>query len=280
MSEVAIKRRNRGEASKDDLARFSSCTEHDLLSLLHSESSVERTCAAINLQKFKNLNVVNKLCERLAIEKHLYSKLALCETLVECTALSIEPLIALLGKIGNNHETKIPETGFYKVSYPLPRDISARTICRIGNEALLPLEKFIKSSKDKKAIAQAVDAYGHIVYTNKINQSSIVLRNLNEKYPQNDFLKYKIARCLCGFQNKWAKEFLLETLQKGCNGLKLEALRSLMLLKIEIPESIKNDFSKEMQQIELFIKKDNNAIQGTSGQRGFPKFGLAAKSIG
>ena len=84
----------------------------------------------------------------MAIEKKLYPKIALCETLAVCAELSIEPLIGLLGQIGNNQERKIPETGFYKVSYPLPRDIAARTICRLGIIAILPLENFIKFSKD------------------------------------------------------------------------------------------------------------------------------------
>lgn len=255
MNDAAIKRRKRGEAKKDDLARFSSCSEPDLLSLLRSKKPVERTCAAIHLQKFQNPTVIDKLCKQLSIEKQLYSKLALCETLAECAELSIKPLIELLGKIGNNHETKIPETGFYKVSYPLPRDISARTICRLGSVVILPLEKFIESSKDTKSIAQAIDAYGHIIYTNNIERSSAALQSVNEKYPKSDFLKYKIARCLSGFHDKWAKEFLLETLQKGCSGLKLEALRSLMLLKIELPKNMKDSFSTEMKQIELFIKK-------------------------
>jgi hypothetical protein len=255
MDHAAIKRRKRGEASKDDLARFSLFSEPKLLSLLRSEKPVERTCAAIHLHRSPNPNAIDELCEQLSIEKQLYPKLAMCEVLAECAELSIKPLIALLGKIGNNHETKIPETGFYKVSYPLPRDISARTICRFGSVAILPLEKFIETSKNNKAISQAIDAYGHILYTNKIERSSAILQNLNKKYPENDFLKYKIAQCLSGFHDEWAKDFLLETLHKGCNGLRLGALRSLTLLKIEPPKNIKEKFTAEMQKLELFIKK-------------------------
>lgn len=255
MNDAAIKRRKRGEANEDDLARFSSFSEADLLSLLRSEKPVERTCAAIHLQKFQNPLVVSGLCEQLSDEKKLYSKLAVCETLAKCSELSIKPLIELLGKIGNNHETEIPGAGFFKVSFPLPRDISARTICRLGSIAILPLEKFIESSKDKKAIAQAVDAYGHILYSNKIERPSSTLQKLSEKYPENDFIKYKITRCLSGFRGEWAKEFLLEILQKGCSGLRLEALRSLTLLKIELSRNMKNSFSTEMQQLELFIQK-------------------------
>ena len=169
--------------------------------------------------------------------------------------MSIEPLIGLLGRIGKNQETKIPETGFYKVSYPLPRDIAARTICRLGIEAILPLENFIKLSKDNNALAQAIDAYGHIIYSNKIKCSSSILQELYEKQPKNNFLKYKITRCLSGIQDEWSRSFLFEIMQTGCNGLRLEALRSLLLLKIEIPESIQNTFSSEMKKLESFLKQ-------------------------
>jgi len=255
MDNLAAKRRERGEVNETDISDFASFDESELLFFLHSEKTVERSCAAIHLRKYQNPIVVDKLCHQLAIEKKLYTRIALCETLAECAELSIGPLIGLLGQIGKNQETKIPETSFYKVSFPLPRDIAARTICRLGIAAILPLEIFIKSSKDMKAIAQAIDAYGHIVYSNKIECSSLPLRELYERYPKNDFLKYKIARCLSGIHDNWAESFLFESIQTGCKGLRLEALRSLILLKIEIPGNIQNGFSAEMQKLEPFLKK-------------------------
>ena len=255
MDNLAAKRRERGEVNETDIANFASLDESELLSFLHSEKPVERSYAAIHLRKYQNPTVVDQLCHQLAIEKKLYTKIALCETLAECAELSVEPLIRLLGRIDKNQETKIPETGFYKISYPLPRDIAARTICRLGIIAILPLERFIKSSKDMSALAQAIDAYGHIVYSNKIKCSPSLLQELYERYPKDDFLKYKITRCLSGIHDEWAKSFLLEIIKTGCKGLRLEALRSLILLKIEMPSSIQNVFSAEMQKLESFLKK-------------------------
>lgn len=254
MNNSAIKRRERGEVNEADIIHFASFDEPELLFLLHSKIPVERSCAAIHLRKYKNPTVAGMLCHQLAIEKKLYTKIALCETLAECAELSIEPLIGLLGQIGKNQETKIPETGFYKISYPLPRDIAARTICRLGIVAILPLENFIKSSKDMNALAQAIDAYGHIIYSNKIECSSLTLQELYKKHPKNDFLKYKITRCLSGIHDEWAKSFLFEIIQTGCKGLRLEALRSLLLLKTEIPSNIQNGFSIEMQKLGSFLK--------------------------
>jgi hypothetical protein len=255
MNDSSIKRRERGEVNKADIAQFASFDEPELLLLLHSEISVERSCAAIHLRKYQRPDIVAKLCHQLTVEKKLYTRIALCETLAKCSELSLEPLIGLLGRIGKNQETAIPETGFYKVSYPLPRDIAARTICRLGIAAIVPLENFIRSSKDMTALAQAIDAYGHIIYSDKLTCSSSTLQELYEKHPENNFLKYKITRCLRGINDEWAKSFLFETIKTGCQGLRLESLRSLLLLKIEIPGNIQKGFSTEMQKLESFLNK-------------------------
>ena len=72
--------------------------------------------------------------------------------------------------------------------------------------------------------------------------------------PPYDFLKFKISRCLSGFPDEWSRMFLLETLRTGCHGLRLEALRSLLLLAVNIPIEIQNDFTSEMQKLESFLK--------------------------
>ncbi|MGP8320457.1 MAG: hypothetical protein ACT6FD_06690 [Methanosarcinaceae archaeon] len=126
MNDAAIKRRKRGEANEDDLARFSSFSEADLLSLLRSEKPVERTCAAIHLQKFQNSFVVSGLCKQLSDEKKLYSKLAVCETLAKCSELSIKPLIEL-------SVTKIEQR--YQFSWMVPcAVIHARYLWNVQND--------------------------------------------------------------------------------------------------------------------------------------------------
>ena len=72
---------------------------------------------------------------------------------------------------------------------------------------------------------------------------------------RHNFLKYKIARCLSGIHDEWAESFFLEIIQTGCKGLQLEALRSLMLLRIEVPRNIQNGFSSEMHKLESFLNK-------------------------
>ncbi len=254
LDKLSANRRKRGEVNSTDLSNFAMLSEPELLSLLNSKIAVERTSAATHLRKYKNSNVVGKLCHQLTIEQKLYTKIAICDSLVECKNLSIKPLINLLGKIGNNQETAIPGTGFYKISYPLPRDIAARTLCRLGFNAIEPLENFITSTNNINALTQAIDAYGHIVFSNKIKLSSKPLQKLYKNHPKNNFLKFKIARCLSGIHDEWANLFLFEVLESNHEGLQLEALRSLMLLNVEVPGNIQNKFSIEMQKLESFIK--------------------------
>jgi hypothetical protein len=255
MNLTAKNRRSRGEVNQKDIESVSLLNKSQLLSLLHSQLPTERTCAATLLKKHNHPDVVDILCKQLLIEKKLYTRIAICETLADFKESSIASLIKLLGKIGNNHETEIPLTGYYKISYPLPRDIAARTLIRTGNIALVPLENFIQTSKDMKALEQALDAYGHIIYSKKIIHPSTILKEMNKKHPQNDFLKYKIARCLSGFNDKWSISFLFKLIEYNLEGLRCEALRSLLLQKIPLPSKIKDTMTTEMRKLESFINK-------------------------
>lgn len=255
MNISAKNRRSRGQVNQKDIERVSLLDKSQLLSLLLSQTPVKRTCAAILLKKHNHSDVVDSLCKQLAIEKKLYARIAICETLADFKETSIASLIKLLGEIGNNQETEMPLSGYYKISYPLPRDIAARTLIRTGNAAILPLENFIQTSKDIKALEQALDAYGHIIYSNKIMHSSSTLKELHKKHSHNDFLKYKIARCLSGFNDTWSISFLFKLMEYNHEGLRCEALRSLLLQKIPIPSKMKNTFTTEMRHLEAFINK-------------------------
>jgi len=225
MKRDAKNRRSRGEADPMDLWNTRTCLETELVDLLQSDDPVKRTCAAIHLRKFCNDNVVSRLCDKLKTETKLYTKIALCESLVRFSERSIDSLILLLGHIGNNQESVIPTSGFYKTSYPLPRDLAARTLCRIGKDVLRPLERYLLESDNVKSVCQGLDAYGHIIYTNKIKKTSSVLQGLCEKYPDNKLVYYKIIRCLSGICDDWAQVFLIRMLESGNDGLRLEALR-------------------------------------------------------
>lgn len=253
MDKLAEKRRARGQVNEADMLHYALYSKSDLIRLLKADDPVARTCGALHLQKHKERDVVIELCRRLMAEKKLYARIALCDTLVEFGELSLKPVFELLGGIGNNQEKTVAETGFYKFSYPLPRDIAARVICRIGVSAVAALESYLESSRNIKGVAEAIDAYGNIIYSNRLPCSSVVLQKIVENHPDNDLLTFKVTRCLSGIKDQWSRQFLLHLLEEGSRGLRLAALRSLLLLQIEIPEKTRNGFTAEMISLESFL---------------------------
>ncbi|NQY53931.1 MAG: hypothetical protein HRT42_10220 [Campylobacteraceae bacterium] len=73
---------------------------YEIIDLLQSKTPTDRTIGARLLSKRKEK--INLLIKALTIEKKLYSKLEICNSLVNCGEISIKPLIETLGKIGIN----------------------------------------------------------------------------------------------------------------------------------------------------------------------------------
>ena len=253
--------KSRGQVDATDIAPFTSLSKPQLVALLHSTLAIERTCAAVLLADSQDSVVVDFLCQRLLIEKKLYTKIALCESLISHGALSIAPLVKLLGRVGDNQETSIPVTGFYKISYPLPRDIAARTICRLGSIAIAPLEGFMDTASDLRSIAQALDAYGHIIYTLHLEHPIAFLHRLYDRHADHPILKYKIARCLCGFRDEYSRSILFNLLQTGEAGYQLIALRSLLLSGARIPQHIVDTFNDELRKLHAFLTKKSVGVR-------------------
>ncbi len=253
MTDLSAKRRSRGEVNETDIAKYVALNEEELLGQLQSTDPALRSCAAIHLKKHPTAAVSHELCQQLTLEKSLYTKIEICNTLAAMGEQSVPLLINLLGKIGKNQEKELQKTGFYKKSYPLPRDIAARTLNQIGSIALPALEHYIQTSEDISALSEALDAYGHIIHTEKTGCSNAPLQELSGKYPHNDLLTYKIARSLSVIKNEWATSFLLDLLQSDNIALRLQSLRSLLLCKIDIPSLLKADFTPEMRKLEAAL---------------------------
>ena len=230
MEKSALKRQERGEIQPLELEFYTPLSKEQLLDALHSNIAVTRTGASIVLARFKEPKVIEALCLQLTIEKKLYCKIAIGEALNGIGEGAVEPLIKLLGKIGNNHEKQIPKKGFYKKSYPLPRDIAARILCRGGSNALGRLYIFVNGNHPSFEIQQCLDVIGHIVFSENSKKNSKQLLVLAEKYAEDLMIQFKITRCLSVFNDQPARQYLINHLQNSDNGLKIEAARSLILL--------------------------------------------------
>lgn len=197
-----INREKRGQISPEDLEPYLNSSSDSLIKLLNDDHPQKRTISATMLGRKRSENAVMPLTSALKIEKSLYSRIAISKALSEIGKLSIAPLIELLGKIGNNQETKLPLKYFNKRSYPLSRDMAARTLVNIGKPATPQLIEILKTENTFK-VQQAIDAVGGIAAKTGDKRGLQPLINLLQiSLNQNDRVTiWKIVRALGGFQN-------------------------------------------------------------------------------
>ena len=181
------------------------------------------------ITKTKNPKSVHLLCLALEKEKKLYTKIEICNSLVSYGKSALPELVKILGKIGNNQHKYIPKTEFKKNSYPLPRDIVARIIIRIGKDALPLLTENLKSNNTQK-ISETIDAIGYICFYSRHEEIMIDLINCYRYFSEDELIKWKIIRALSAFTE--SEKFLnYEYAIIKNDRLKQEIRRSRKLIK-------------------------------------------------
>lgn len=253
-SDKSKNRKSRGQVSAIEISQNGNLSDESVLMLLQSSNPQERTIGAAIIGDRKLASVTSLLCEALRVETHLYPRIAMSEALGKMGIHAVIPLINLLGKIGNNQETCLPIKYFNKKSYPLPRDIAARTLTKIGIEAIPGLTNRIVSS-DGFETQQAIDALGSIA--SKLNDSSpleAILLAL-KKYSANEMTTWKIVRALSGFKFAEAVYPLLLIAENHPEAaVRWEAIRSIGQIGIRTPD-IMNIFMKYSADQNVEIRK-------------------------
>lgn len=161
-------------------------------------------------------------------------------------------IIQLLGEIGNNQEKELPKKYFNKKSFPLPRDLAARTLVKIGETAtpflieILNDNNFISNNFKKE---QALDAIGSIAYKyndhrafDSINNLFINIISSDDNNEFTNILIWKIVRSLSGFKtNEKALNLLIAIMESfnNINYIQWEAIRSIGQIGI-VNERIKH----------------------------------------
>ncbi len=201
---------SRGYLEEGAESGFSDTPYHERVKLLNSKIATDRTLGARLLANNNNDETIDYLIKALTVEKKLYPKIDICNSLVTYGVLAVEALIGLLGAIGTNQHKEVPAKEFNKDSYPLPRDIAARTIVRIGSDALPRLVKILDSNHTKQ-LSEAIDAIGFICFYDNIPDVYIKLYNCYIANPENDLIKWKIIRAMSSFPE--SRSFLQEQKQ-------------------------------------------------------------------
>jgi hypothetical protein len=198
--------RTRGFVDECDFDSFSITAQSDICEYLNSNEAHIRTCAVKKIAIENRIDCIDKLCERLRHEDKLYTKIAICDCLAKFGTHSIEPLISLLGKIGENQHKQIGNFDLNKKTYPLPRDISARTLIRIG-PSVLPSMARLLATDDLLKITEAIDVIGHVSY---VSRNHSLETDILHFYHQNDdvTIKWKILRAFQSFDSERVKNEL------------------------------------------------------------------------
>jgi hypothetical protein len=200
-------RKNRGEVSEMELNEFTKLSDNELIPLLKSPNPTERTCSAKILGIRKSKKAIDALCQALKVEKKLYSKIAISEALGHIGISALPQLIMLLGKIGDNQHKSLPDKAFEKQSYPLPLDIAARTITKMGENALDMIIQAIPNI-EVECLSEAIDAIGFISYYSGNQTAFETIKMLIHQFHEHDLILWKLIRALQAFPNNESIEIL------------------------------------------------------------------------
>lgn len=227
--------RSRGKITSKDLQQYSNNTKTELLEILKSKEAYKRTIAVKILSEKYNLtdDLIHLFLHTLKQEKKLYTKIELCDALSKGDVQSAKIMVEYLGQIGNNQHTELPTNGFNKKSYPLPRDIIARTLAHMKVD-ILPVLMDVLKTNNILAIREVIDAIGFICFYNKIHFNTQIVDELilclNENY-NDDIIRWKLVRAFQSFNDINLIHILIENKQNDSQlVIRNEAKRSLEIV--------------------------------------------------
>lgn len=227
--------KNRGYITIEDTNDYAFFSKNELLELLKSKEPYKRTIA-INLLSNKNEldnEMINLFCNMLLDEKKLYTKIELCNALSKASVEAAKIMVNYLGVIGDNQYKELPNKEFNKKSYPLPRDIIARTLAHMSVDVLPEIIRILKTN-NIMAIREAIDSIGFICFYNHNSYSESILNDLiscfNE-YIKDEIIRWKIVRAFGSFNSKTIIDILINIKENDSKAvIRNEAKRSLDII--------------------------------------------------
>jgi len=259
--EKIVGRIRRGQTTEKENSKYELFPDSMLIEKLNSISAQERNSAAKILGQRRCKKAVEPLCEHLIIEKALYARISISEALGNIGEPAVNKLLGLLGQIGNNQYKALPKKGFDKKNYPLPRDIVARTICKIGLPALPKLEKILIGINYIQ-IREAIDAIGYISFYENTTKCESILIKSYQQYSDDKLIIWKIIRAFQAINSIKVIKILEEVIMESDNPVfRWEAVRSLgqqtSQIKRNIIDTALNDRNLEVRRMAKMYFKFN-----------------------
>ena len=220
---------SRGYIAKDVEKILEGISFDELISSLRDHQAITRSISARMLSGKGYEDSIEPLCMALENESKLYTKIEISNALASYGKKAVPSLIRRLGKIGKNQHDSIPGKSFDKASYPLPRDIVARTLIRIGPEALPGLADVLRSD-DITAMNEAIDAIGFICFYHQEPSVFPVLLECYHKNRNMPLTRWKMIRAMGSFPDSLA--FLNNQYDTEEHpGIKQEIIRSIRMIR-------------------------------------------------
>ncbi|MGQ7875213.1 HEAT repeat domain-containing protein [Bacillus sp. 1A] len=227
--------KSRGKITSKDLQQYSNHTQIELFEMLKSKEAFKRTIAVNILSEKYDLtdDLIRLFLHTLKQEKKLYTKIELCDALSKGNVQSAKIMVEYLGQIGNNQHIVLPTNGFNKKSYPLPRDIIARTLAHMKEE-IIPVLMDVLKTNNIPAIREAIDAIGFICFYNKIHSNTQIIDALILCLGNNfndNIIRWKLVRAFESFNDINVIKTLMEIEQNDSQlVIRNEAKRSLEII--------------------------------------------------
>ncbi len=193
-----LQRKKRGWVESSELLAFQDHSVAELLVLLSDEQTLLRTIAAHLLPI--NCETTNFLLAALIVEPALYTRLAITEKLESGDQMTARQMLPLLAEIGNNqHSTPIDPSK--KSSFPLPRDLIARSLGRI-QPSIFPTLLAAATDLPVLKLSELIDAIGYLAFyhaeltTSEHFEALLKIKNAHKEEP---LIQWKFLICFSAF---------------------------------------------------------------------------------
>lgn len=223
--------KKRGMLNKQILNQLQNATYEELISELQSSSSEKRTACVHLLAKNYHTypTFTDILLKQLSLEKALYTKIEIQTQLSQYGQIS--NMCQYLGYIGHNQYKEVPLKCSLKKSYPLPRDLIARSLAHMNTHRFHEFFTLLPSLSYPQLL-EGIDAFGFLCFYNQslVNEETYqFVKSCIKKYENNELMLWKLITCLSAFH--MSIDLLKEIqIQQKHPTILMEVERSLKLL--------------------------------------------------
>lgn len=221
---------NRGQLDEKLLLQLDDLSKEELIAGFHNTPKYRTACVYLLSEKYnQDDDYTILLLKLLQNEKALYTKIEIQNQLSKHG--NIKEMCQYLGKIGCNQYREIPTRPSLKKSYPLPRDIIARSLSYIEADQFNEFYQVLPTLEPLQ-FQEAIDAFGFFCFYHPevitIDMFKYVC-SCFRTYQNNELTIWKLVTCLSAFPMSLHYLNSLKTIQKHPTIL-LEVERSIKII--------------------------------------------------